>query len=393
MTRRSFLARTALAAGGTAWLLKTNWRALGCRRRAARPVGDLSPLADSHDLRLPLWGSYTKTYNGISHVADLERGMRFDLSVFPGHYRREVMVPNVNWESGFHPWEAAPDLSFFSYRYELEWKDRVYCDVSFSTLSERARLVRAELVNQTQVNQNLVLHFMASFNYPYVRPYTTEPAQKATVKLPAGAVWVNALDYTELKFATPRPTDSLVPDGQRRAEVRDHGFVCGGGIGAGFGKGAGDRVRFHVRLPQAFTDGRLLLRYRNTSNQPAVLEAGGLGARRIDAAPGQGFRPGDPGAGRREERRPRSGVRRAQGRRLPVGRVCHRRGGRGQRGEVRAGPVQMGAADPARANRPQPPAEICRRPAALRPRVVLRRVPGARNPQQRAGPLLPAQRP
>jgi hypothetical protein len=61
-------------------------------------------------LRLPLWGSYTKTYNGISHVADLKRGMRFDLSVFPGHYRREVMVPNVNWEGGFHPWEAAPGL-------------------------------------------------------------------------------------------------------------------------------------------------------------------------------------------------------------------------------------------------------------------------------------------
>jgi hypothetical protein len=171
MTRRSFLRRAALAAGSTACLLKTQWLALA--RSAGKPdlAGNLSALANSHDLRLPLWGSYTKTYNGISHIADLERGLRFDLSVFPGHYRREVMVPNVNWEGGFHPWEAAPDLSFFSYRYELEWKDRVYCDVSFSTLSERARLVRAELVNHTQVNQNLVLHFMASFNYPYVRPY------------------------------------------------------------------------------------------------------------------------------------------------------------------------------------------------------------------------------
>jgi hypothetical protein len=97
MTRRRFLARTALAAGGTAYLLNTNWRALAAGSGEADPVGDLSSLADSHDLRLPLWGNYTKTYNGISHVADLERGMRFDLSVFPGHYRREVMVPNVNW--------------------------------------------------------------------------------------------------------------------------------------------------------------------------------------------------------------------------------------------------------------------------------------------------------
>jgi Mannosylglycerate hydrolase MGH1-like glycoside hydrolase domain len=289
MTRRTFLTRTALAAGGTACLLKTDWRALASGAGAADPASDLACLAGSHDLRLPAWGSYTKTYNGLSHVADLAGGLRFDLSVFPGHYRREVMVPNVNWESGFHPWEAAPDLSFFSYRYELEWKDRVYCDVSFSTLSERARLVRAEFVNQTEVNQNLVLHFMASFNYPYVRPYTTEPAQKVNVTLPPDGVWVNALDYTELRFARPRPTDSLVPDGQRRAEVRDHGFVCGGGIGAGFGKGPGDRVRFHVRLPKTLTDGRLLLRYRNTSNQPTILDAGGLCHNELSLPPSKDF--------------------------------------------------------------------------------------------------------
>ena len=289
MTRRSFLARAALAAGGTAYLPNPSWRALAADSGPPDPVGDLSSLANSHDLRLPSWGNYTKTYNGISHVADLERGMRFDLSVFPGHYRREVMIPNVNWAGGFHPWEAAPDLSFYSYRYELEWKDRVYCDVSFSTLSDRSRLVRAELVNNTQANQNVVLHFMASINYPGVRPYTTEPLQRPTVKLPAGALWLNALDYAELKFATPRANDSLVPDGQRRAEVRDHGFVCGGGLGAGFGKGVGDRVRFHVRLPQAFKDARLLLRYRNTSNQPTVLEASGMGTGELGLPPSKDF--------------------------------------------------------------------------------------------------------
>ena len=276
MTRRSFLARTALAAGGTTGLLKADLPALAAGSGKVDPTGDLSSLAGSHDLRLPPWGCYTKTYNGISHVADLQRGLRFDLSVFPGHYRREVMVPNVNWESGFHPWEAAPDLSFFSYRYELEWKDRVYCDVSFSTLSERSRLVRAEMVNTTPAHQNLVLHFMASINYPYVRPYTTEPAQKPAVQRPPGALWFNALDYAELHFAVPRANDSLIPDGQRRAEVRDHGFVSGGGLGAGFGKAAGDRVRFFVRLPQAFADARLLLRYRNVSKQAAIVDASGL---------------------------------------------------------------------------------------------------------------------
>ena len=91
-------------------------------------------LAHTHDLNLPAWGPYTKKYIGISHIPDPDAGLRFDLSVFPGYYRRQVLVPNAKWESGFHPWEAAPDLSYYAYRYELEWKDQVTCDVSFSAL-------------------------------------------------------------------------------------------------------------------------------------------------------------------------------------------------------------------------------------------------------------------
>lgn len=276
MTRRHFLARTALAAGGTASLSSLSPSSRGASSTPADSLSDLASLAGSHDLRLPPWGSYTKTYNGVSHVADHERGLRFDLSVFPGRYRREVLVPNVNWESGFYPWEAAPDLSFFSFRHEIEWKDRVYCDVSFTALSEGARLIRAEFVNHTPAHQNLVLHFAASINYPFVRPYTAEPARKAVVHLPPGALWINALDYAELQFATPRANDGLVVDGQRRAEIRDHGFVCGGGIR--LGQRAGDRVRFRLRLPHATADARLLLRYRNSSKQPATLAAAGLGA-------------------------------------------------------------------------------------------------------------------
>ena len=289
MNRRSFIVRTALTAAGAASLPAASWRAVAAGPNVPELIGNLSALSNSHDLRLPAWGSYTKTYNGISHVTNQEKGYRFDLAVFPGHYRREVMVPNVNWEGGFHPWEAAPDLSYFSYRYELEWKDRVFCDVSFSKLSEAARLVRVELVNRTLLTQNLVLHLVASFNYPYVRPYTTEPAQKAIVRLPPGAVWVNAVDCTEVKFAKPRANDSLVPDGLRRGEVRDHGFVSGGGIGAGFGKQPGDRIRLKVRLEKPMTDGRLLLRFRNLTKEPAMLRGGGLAHGELTLPPGNDF--------------------------------------------------------------------------------------------------------
>ena len=73
----------------------------------------------SHDLSLPAWGPYTKRYSGISHVPAANDGVRFDLSVFPGMYRRRVDVPNVRFESScgriscmqtslLHPWGRMP---------------------------------------------------------------------------------------------------------------------------------------------------------------------------------------------------------------------------------------------------------------------------------------------
>ena len=69
---------------------------------------------NSHDLTLSSWGPYSQKYAGISHVADPDQGVRFDLSVFPGLYRRKVEVPNVMVEGNYHIWEASPDLTYFS---------------------------------------------------------------------------------------------------------------------------------------------------------------------------------------------------------------------------------------------------------------------------------------
>ena len=94
---------------------------------------------DDHDADLPAWGPYTNRYIGISHVADPRRGLRFDLAVFPGYYRRKVTIPNGRWESDFHPWEAAADLNYYSFRHQLEWKDRVYCDASSTRMPRCVR--------------------------------------------------------------------------------------------------------------------------------------------------------------------------------------------------------------------------------------------------------------
>ncbi len=242
---------------------------------------DTGPLHDSHDLRLPAWGPYTKKYAGISHIPDIRQGIRFDLSVFPGFYRRQVCVPNAKWESGYHPWEAASDLSYYAYRYELEWKDRVYCDVAFSALGGDARLVRCRFVNATDLDQNLVLHYVAYLNFPPVRPYSDEPILPSRVSLPPGAAWLDAIDYDDLGFAIARPTDNLVYEGWRRGEVRGHGFVGGAAIGMGFGADRGDWVTYTLRLSESMQDAALLVRYRAAAG-PAAFALGGLAAGRLD---------------------------------------------------------------------------------------------------------------
>ena len=216
----------------------------------------------THDLSLPAWGPYTKQYSGISHIPAANDGVRFDLAVFPGLYRRRVDVPNVRFESGYHVWKAAPDLSCYTLRHELEWKDRVYADVSFAPLGENARLIRVECCNGTDTPQNLVLHYMASAHDP-VPSYRRFALTGAEVRLPEHAAFVLAKDYDDLRFAVPRPTDGLGWDGMRRAEEPVEGFAGGYGVGLGFGcaagygpfgqplpSGAGDAVTYTFTLEQ-----------------------------------------------------------------------------------------------------------------------------------------------
>lgn len=217
---------------------------------------------NSHDLRLPDWGPYTKKYAGISHIPDVRAGLRFDLSVFPGYYRRQVLVPNAKWESGYHPWEAAPDLSYYAYRYELEWKDQVYCDIAFTESIANARLIRSKFTNQTSQPQNLVLHYMASLNFPPLRTYSDDILRPSRIFLPENGLWLDALDYEDLRYAIPRPQDTLVYDGMWRGEVRDHGFVDGSGIGSGFGRDLGDWARYSLFLARGMPDAVLTIHYR-----------------------------------------------------------------------------------------------------------------------------------
>lgn len=229
-----------------------------------------------HDLRLPDWGPYSKKYAGISHIADQNKGLRFDLSIFSGFYRRKVDVPNVLWESGFHPWEALPDLSHYTLRHELEWKDRVYVDISYSRISDQSRCIRCECVNNTDSPQNIALHYMASIHFPQVHSHGPVLKEVEAVLPASGAYWVDAIDYAELQFAKPRPTDHLVYDGFYRGEARLQGFVRGTGLAKGFGKDQGDRVLYRFEVREPLQQGTLQLQYRMEAGRELRLRVEGL---------------------------------------------------------------------------------------------------------------------
>lgn len=105
----------------------------------------------------------------------MKAGMRFDFSVMPGYYRNRQLVPHVLFESSYYPWDINSSMSHITYRYEMEWKDRVFTDVTYYILDEHRTLVGMNCVNNTAVNQNLVLNLMAYIDYEGEQPQFKNP--------------------------------------------------------------------------------------------------------------------------------------------------------------------------------------------------------------------------
>ncbi|OAM91012.1 hypothetical protein AW736_05090 [Termitidicoccus mucosus] len=229
-----------------------------------------------HDLSLSDWGPYSKCYAGASHIADKKRGLRFDLSVFPALYRRRVDVPNVTWESDWHPWECAPDFTYFSTRHELVWKDQVYMDAAWFRPAPEDQpdgdglFVRCEFVNNTARPVSAALHSMASMNFPTLSNYSDESLHRIHVEWEnskeaktGGAVVKHPLDYESLDFARQTPANHLMPDGFYRGEVRGNGFMDGSGLG-GFARNAGASACYVFTLNAAMRDARFIIRLRGS---------------------------------------------------------------------------------------------------------------------------------
>lgn len=230
---------------------------------------------------MPLWGPYSKKYMGISRVADTDMpsGARFDFSVHPTVWNSSVPVPNVTFPSNYHLWNCKGDYSFYSYRYELMWKDMLYCDVSFSRIDAGAYLMRCAFVNHTPLKQNCILNGYSAMEYP--KPFF------AKLKTPQKALVISANDYKEYEYANPRPWDTENPDGMAKGQFADYHFTGGFGLGdrcenyhvpalglKPFGCEAGDRVAYAAETG-GFRNPVLTVRYRSATPGDAAFTLNG----------------------------------------------------------------------------------------------------------------------
>lgn len=230
---------------------------------------------------MPLWGPYSKKYMGISRVVDTDMpsGARFDFSVHPTVWNSSVPVPNVTFPSNYHLWNCKGDYSFYSYRYELMWKDMLYCDVSFSRIDAGAYLMRCAFVNHTPLKQNCILNGYSAMEYP--KPFF------AKLTTPQNALVISANDYKEYEYANPRPWDTENPDGMAKGQFADYHFTGGFGLGdrcenyhvpalglKPFGCEAGDCVAYAAETG-GFRNPVLTVRYRSATPGDAAFTLNG----------------------------------------------------------------------------------------------------------------------
>lgn len=153
-----------------------------------------------YDLNLGDFGPYNKQYYGVCHVADKERGATFNVELFPGFFRRSVLAGNSKSDTGVKLWGANPDLTRFCYRYELQWKDEVYCDVDFNITNDTQADITCTFVNNTKLNQSLDITLAASLQLPIKVPGSEVEGYLTFYRpnLPDGVIYIDATEHDDI---------------------------------------------------------------------------------------------------------------------------------------------------------------------------------------------------
>lgn len=227
---------------------------------------------------MPLYGPYSKKYMGISKIITSGglSGTRFDLVLHPTLINSSVPVPNTTFPAGYHPWEASGDLSFFAYRYELIWKDRVYADIAFFKIDEDTYGIKTTFHNNIDQLQNAMLNYFSAIEYH----------EKTFAKLCAAEkiCFRDGVDYSTFEYAVKRPWNYLAPDAQKRGTFGDASFLNGHGFGdrvenrhvaylglKPFGWEKGDAVSYRFDTEVVFESPVLAVRYRTVKPDNDVM--------------------------------------------------------------------------------------------------------------------------
>ncbi len=232
-------------------------------------------------VKMPLWGPYSKKYMGLSRIIEnlSDVGARFDFAVHPTLWNSSTPVPNVTVPSAYHLWSCNSDYTFYSYRYELMWKDQVYADVSFSKINDEAYLMRCEFFNNTELSQNCILNLFAALEFPHPTYCSLSKPERCVIK--------TANDYEEYTYAVSRPWDNENPDGMFKGMFADKDFYLGKGLGdrcenyhvhflnlKPFGCEKGDRVSYKLDA-SGFKNPIIAVRYKTVTDGDAQFDMNG----------------------------------------------------------------------------------------------------------------------
>lgn len=220
----------------------------------------------------PLWGPYGKKYAGISKITSVPPypAARLDLTCVPGVMGFDIRVPNVTLPSAYHPWLCSNDYSFYSFRHDLEWKDVVYADVSYTSLGGGATLVRTEFFNNTDTVKNCILNYFQSLELPIEKPFV-QP-------LPSKSDFIKASSYKSYSYKITRPWDEQNADAMKKGVFPDSRFTFGEGLGdrcekwhmphrvlKPFGAEEGDRAEFETEISNSYQNAVMVVRYRTSA--------------------------------------------------------------------------------------------------------------------------------
>lgn len=198
---------------------------------------------NKRDLSLPDWGPYSKSHFGLSHIADREKGARFDTFLFFGDYRRNVISPAILLDNGVKAFRSAVDFSDFTYRHLIDGKDRVYCDASFINIDSKNMLIKCRLVNNTEMPQTLYTNMVFSIDYPHVHRTFDEPITPCKITKSDNVTWISSVEYKDIKSSC-----DVAKDGFRKAEFCGDNLTGTGGIsGDFFGFSEGDFLSYNAK--------------------------------------------------------------------------------------------------------------------------------------------------